>query len=199
LRLLVGSEGLVEVYKIEVSDGLVRQNYGQDNPLWQRAYATANHPFFRSFNKQLKYHLDQIAESNPEFSYLEGKVWEQQLEFMKRISELFDDYRAVFLGFKEEIDTEIPVDLAHTVEVLYDPFGRKINGEYMEFEVMAHALMDWYLDDLISREDIREIEAEEGQLAVVYLMTRLTRFGCSGSGIHFHGVMEYFMSLPRPD
>ena len=141
----------------------------RNNPLWQRAYATANHPFFRSFNKQLKHHLDQIADGNS-FVYSGEEIWERQLKFIQNVSRLFDHYDRVFLGLEREINTNVPYDLADTVEVLSGYDGKQLNGHIMEFNVMAHALMNWYLDELITKQDVDRLKSEKGEMSVVRLM-----------------------------
>src|SRR3989344_2958185 len=187
-------------YEIErISCNSLEDKFGsrRNNPLWQRAYATANHPFFRSFNKQLKYHLDQI-EGDKSFVYSGEEIWERQFEFIQNVSRLFNSYNRVLLGLEREINTSVPCDLVDTVEVLSGYDGIVLDGNIMEFEVMAHALMNWYLDELITKEDVDRLESEKGVMAVVRLIGKVASIDYCGSGIHFSGVIEELIrNIPR--
>ena len=187
-------------YEIErISCNSLEDKFGskRNNPLWQRAYATANHPFFRSFNKQLKHHLDQIADGNS-FVYSGEEIWERQLKFIQNVSRLFNHYDEVFLGLEREINTGVPCDLVDTVEVLSGYDGKILNEEIMEFGVMAHSLMYWYLNDLITKQNVDKLKSEKGEMAVVRLIADKANIGFLGLGIHFRGVIEELMrNIPR--
>ena len=99
---------------------------------------------------------------------------------------------------EREINTGVPCDLVDTVEVLSGYDGIVLDGNIMEFEVMAHALMNWYLDELITKEDVDRLESEKGVMAVVRLIGKVASIDYCGSGIHFSGVIEELIrNIPR--